>query len=199
MATPRTRRGNYPAVLSYGFRPFFLLGSLWAGFAILLWLPLLSGELETHSLFAAVDWHIHEMLFGYLAAIATGFLLTAIPNWTGRLPVQGLPLLGARTDMVGWAACHLLLRRDWPDCRRRGRLRVSARRCRGRHHRGRRRTQLAESQGPASAGDVVGGQCAVSYRGPSTGILGYKPPTWILRGPRPHHDHWRTDHPELHP
>ena len=40
MAIPRTRRGNYPAVLSYGFRPFFLLGSLYAGFAILLWLPL---------------------------------------------------------------------------------------------------------------------------------------------------------------
>ena len=33
------------------------------------------------------------MLFGYLAAIVTGFLLTAIPNWTGRLPVLGLPLL----------------------------------------------------------------------------------------------------------
>ncbi|KQZ82996.1 short-chain dehydrogenase [Mesorhizobium sp. Root157] len=94
MAIPRTRPGNYPAVLSYGFRPFFLLGALHAGASIIFWLPLFHGTVETASVFAPVDWHIHEMLFGYLAAIVTGFLLTAIPNWTGRLPVQGLPLLG---------------------------------------------------------------------------------------------------------
>lgn len=93
MAIPRTRPGNYPAILSYGFRPFFLLGSLYAGLAILLWLPLFYGELQLNSLFVPVDWHVHEMLFGYLAAVVTGFLLTAIPNWTGRLPVQGFPLL----------------------------------------------------------------------------------------------------------
>lgn len=93
MAIPRTKPGNYPAILSYGFRPFFFLGSLYAGLAILFWLPLLYGWLETSSDFAPVDWHIHEMLFGYLAAVMTGFLLTAIPNWTGRLPVQGMPLL----------------------------------------------------------------------------------------------------------
>ncbi|WP_256754267.1 NnrS family protein [Mesorhizobium sp. Mes31] len=93
MAIPRTRPGAYPAVLSYGFRPFFLLGSLYAGAAILFWLPLFYGQITTSSVFLPVDWHVHEMLFGYLAAIMTGFLLTAIPNWTGRLPVQGLPLL----------------------------------------------------------------------------------------------------------
>jgi len=80
MAIPRTRPGNYPAVLSYGFRPFFLLGSFYAGGAILLWLPLFYGHLATSSAFAPVDWHVHEMLYGYLAAIVTGFLLTAIPN-----------------------------------------------------------------------------------------------------------------------
>ena len=93
MAVPRTRPGNYPAILSYGFRPFFLLGSVYAGVTILFWLPLLYGYLETSSAFSPVDWHVHEMLFGYVAAVVTGFLLTAIPNWTGRLPVQGLPLL----------------------------------------------------------------------------------------------------------
>jgi uncharacterized protein involved in response to NO len=93
MAIPRTRPGNYPAILSYGFRPFFLLGALYAGLAILFWLPMFYGFLDTASLFAPVDWHIHEMLFGYIAAVVTGFLLTAIPNWTGRLPVQGIPLL----------------------------------------------------------------------------------------------------------
>jgi len=93
MAIPRTWPGKYPVILSYGFRPFFLLGSLYAGLAMLFWLPLLHGYLDTASVFAPVDWHVHEMLFGYLAAVLTGFLLTAIPNWTGRLPVQGLPLL----------------------------------------------------------------------------------------------------------
>ncbi|PAP98236.1 NnrS family protein [Mesorhizobium mediterraneum] len=93
MAIPRTRPSAYPAVLSYGFRPFFLLGSLQAGAAILFWLPLFYGKLEASSVFSPVDWHVHELLFGYLAAVVTGFLLTAIPNWTGRLPVQGPPLL----------------------------------------------------------------------------------------------------------
>ena len=94
MGIPRLRAYRGPAILSYGFRPFFLLGSLYAAFSILLWLPIYSGQIESPSAFAPVDWHIHEMLFGYLAAIVTGFLLTAIPNWTGRLPVLGLPLLG---------------------------------------------------------------------------------------------------------
>lgn len=93
MAIPRTQPSGYPAILSYGFRPFFLLGSLQAGVAMLLWLPLYYGKLATVSLFVPVDWHIHELLFGYLTAVVTGFLLTAIPNWTGRLPVQGFRLL----------------------------------------------------------------------------------------------------------
>lgn len=98
----RRRRGvEGPAILSYGFRPFFLLGALCAGLTVLAWLPILSGSIETSSAFAPVDWHVHEAMFGYLAAIVTGFLLTAIPNWTGRLPVQGAPLLAL---VVLWAA-----------------------------------------------------------------------------------------------
>jgi uncharacterized protein involved in response to NO len=90
---PRLRPYRGPAILSYGFRPFFLLGSLYAGLAILAWLPILYGELSVATAFAPRDWHVHEMLFGYVAAVVTGFLLTAIPNWTGRLPIQGMPLL----------------------------------------------------------------------------------------------------------
>lgn len=101
MAVPRFRSYQGPAILSYGFRPFFLLGSAYAGLSILFWVPAYSGLVETSSLFAPVDWHVHEMLFGYLAAVVTGFLLTAIPNWTGRLPVMGLPLLAL---VVLWVA-----------------------------------------------------------------------------------------------
>jgi uncharacterized protein involved in response to NO len=82
-----------PAFFSYGFRPFFLLGSVYAGLAILVWLPVFMGELNLISAFIPRDWHIHEMLFGFLPAVITGFLFTAIPNWTGRLPLRGRPLM----------------------------------------------------------------------------------------------------------
>ncbi len=90
---PRLRDYRGPALLSYGFRPFFLLGAVYAGLAILAWLPLFNGELALSTAFGPIDWHVHEMLYGYLPAVVTGFLLTAIPNWTGRLPIQGTPLL----------------------------------------------------------------------------------------------------------
>lgn len=101
---PRLRDYKGPALLSYGFRPFFLLGSLYAGLAILAWLPLFYGELELMTAFAPRDWHVHEMLYGYLPAVITGFLLTAVPNWTGRMPLQGTPLL---TLVLLWAAGRL--------------------------------------------------------------------------------------------
>jgi len=90
---PRLRPYAGPALLSYGFRPFFLVGSIYAGLAVLAWLPMFSGELSVATAFIPLDWHIHEMIYGYVAAVMTGFLLTAIPNWTGRLPIQGTPLL----------------------------------------------------------------------------------------------------------
>jgi uncharacterized protein involved in response to NO len=77
---PRLRDYSGPALLSYGFRPFFLFGSLYAGLSILAWLPIFYGELQLSTAFAPRDWHIHEMLYGYLSAIITGFLLTAVPN-----------------------------------------------------------------------------------------------------------------------
>src|SRR6185312_6400498 len=88
----RLRDYSGPAILSYGFRPFFLGGAIYAGLGILIWLPLYFGDLGLPTTFSPVDWHIHEMLYGYVPAIITGFLLTAIPNWTGRLPLQGGPL-----------------------------------------------------------------------------------------------------------
>ena len=91
---PRLAPYAGPAVLSYGFRPFFLLGSIWAGLEVLAWLPMFYGELSVATAFSPRDWHVHELLFGYVPAIVAGFLLTAIPNWTGRLPLQGRPLLG---------------------------------------------------------------------------------------------------------
>lgn len=89
---PRLRPESIP-LLSYGFRPFFLGAALWALLAMVLWIGLLSGYWTFANTYGAVAWHAHEFLFGYVSAVLTGFLLTAIPNWTGRLPLQGRPLL----------------------------------------------------------------------------------------------------------
>jgi uncharacterized protein involved in response to NO len=89
----RTRDYYGPAVLSYGFRPFFLLGAVWAALVVALWLPVLKGTLVLPTAFSPLEWHVHELVYGYVPAIMAGFLLTAVPNWTGRLPVTGTPLL----------------------------------------------------------------------------------------------------------
>jgi uncharacterized protein involved in response to NO len=81
-----------PAILTYGFRPFFLSAALWAGLAMALWVPMLTGLIVLPTAFDPVSWHAHEFLFGYLGAVVAGFLLTAVPNWTGRLPIVGWPL-----------------------------------------------------------------------------------------------------------
>ena len=72
-------------------------GAIWAALSIALWIPQYAGDLAVPSAISPLDWHIHEMLFGYVSAIVAGFLLTAIPNWTGRLPVCGAPLAGLVT------------------------------------------------------------------------------------------------------
>ncbi len=112
------RRREYagPALFSYGFRPFFLGAAVWAALAIALWLPQYFGHLKLPTAFGPLDWHIHEMIYGYVAATVAGFLLTAIPNWTGRLPVNGYPLaalfalwLLGRIAIAGSAICGVLL------------------------------------------------------------------------------------------
>ena len=100
-AIPRLKDYQGPAFLSYGFRPFFFLGASYAALVIAIWLAIYEGEVVLPTNFAPRDWHVHEMLFGYLAAVVTGFLLTAVPNWTGRLPLQGVPLL---VLVVTWLA-----------------------------------------------------------------------------------------------
>jgi uncharacterized protein involved in response to NO len=88
------RAWSGPAILTYGFRPFFFGAAVWAALAMVLWVPMLSGHLILPTAFDPVSWHAHEFLFGYLGAVIAGFLLTAVPNWTGRLPIVGWPLAG---------------------------------------------------------------------------------------------------------
>lgn len=92
-AIPRYRPQAGPALLSAGFRPFFLAAALWASLAVPIWLVLFAGFGRIPTAFAPLVWHVHELTFGFGAATVAGFLLTAIPNWTGRLPLQGGPLV----------------------------------------------------------------------------------------------------------
>jgi uncharacterized protein involved in response to NO len=57
-----------------------LLGAAYAGLGILIWLPLWFGDIKMPAAFSPLGWHIHEMLCGHVAAVMTGFLLTAIPT-----------------------------------------------------------------------------------------------------------------------
>jgi uncharacterized protein involved in response to NO len=100
-AVPRFGAYQGLALFANSFRPFFLFGSIQAGLAILVWLPMFYGEITLTSAFTPRDWHVHEMLYGYLPAVITGFLFTAIPNWTGRLPIQGTPL---KVLVIVWIA-----------------------------------------------------------------------------------------------
>lgn len=81
------------AILSFGFRPFFLAAALWAAIVVALSLPMLTGSLSLPTAFSPLEWHAHEMLYGFLPAVVAGFLLTAVPGWTGRRPIAGMPLL----------------------------------------------------------------------------------------------------------
>lgn len=104
MSTAATRRAyRGPALFSFGFRPFYLLGALWSALVVPLWLwSYLAGGPGM----LTRDWHVHEMLFGFLAAVVAGFLTTAVPNWTGRMPIIGAPL----AQLVGlWLAGRIAM------------------------------------------------------------------------------------------
>jgi len=108
----RIRAWQGPALLSYGFRPFFLFGALWAALAMALWIPALAGAIALPTHLDPVSWHAHAFLFGYLGAVIAGFLLTAVPNWTGALPVVGwrlgaLVLLWAGGRVAVLVSAHL--------------------------------------------------------------------------------------------
>lgn len=81
------------ALWNLGFRPFYLLASVFAAVSILLWIAEYSGYLPAGYLRDPV-WHAHEMLFGYTMAVIAGFLFTAVRNWTGRPTPTGALLAG---------------------------------------------------------------------------------------------------------
>ncbi|MFT5218470.1 MAG: hypothetical protein ACI9LO_003424 [Planctomycetota bacterium] len=94
MPTERNKLLYWPAVLGYGFRPFFLPAAIHAVIAMSGWLIILQGFGSFTSPIPFPAWHEHEMLYGFIVAAMAGFLLTAVPSWTGSRGYAGGPLLG---------------------------------------------------------------------------------------------------------
>jgi uncharacterized protein involved in response to NO len=95
-----------PALWSLAFRPFFLAAGLWAALALAVWIVVFTNGALLPSRFDPLSWHIHAMLFGFVLAAIAGFMLTAIPNWTGRPPIRGAMLaLLAAIWLAGRIAC----------------------------------------------------------------------------------------------
>ncbi len=90
------------ALFALGFRPFFLAAGVSALVLLGLWLALWQGVVPAGGYFTLVEWHAHEMLFGYTAAVIAGFLLTAVKNWTGMaVPVGRLLVIISTVWLLG--------------------------------------------------------------------------------------------------
>lgn len=92
-------------LLALGFRPFYLLAALLAVVGISLWLLSYTGTAQFGNYLQGVFWHSHEMLFGFLVAAMTGFLFTAVRNWTG-MPTPAGAMLGVIALL--WVSARVL-------------------------------------------------------------------------------------------
>ncbi|MBE7941306.1 MULTISPECIES: NnrS family protein [Ramlibacter] len=97
------------ALFALGFRPFYLLASLFGAASIALW-GLQATGLLSHPYLAGPLWHAHEMLFGFALAVITGFLFTAGRNWSNQPTPTGAPLAAL---CALWLAARLLVLTPW--------------------------------------------------------------------------------------
>ncbi|MGH8279186.1 MAG: NnrS family protein [Gammaproteobacteria bacterium] len=72
----------WPPILSQPFRPLFLCASLAASAGLFLWSMFLHLGWLPASALPPLEWHGHEMLFGFASALVAGFTLTAVAEWT---------------------------------------------------------------------------------------------------------------------
>ena len=96
---------RYPAILNLGFRLFFFSAAAFAVLTMLAWLVIYQGHQPVIGGLVARWWHGHEMIYGYAAAVVTGFLFTAVQNWTGVPMPHGWPLF---FYWLPWFAARLL-------------------------------------------------------------------------------------------
>lgn len=105
IANQSTPSGRHFALWQMGFRPFYLLASVFAALSIPLWIAQYAGFLATPYVGGAL-WHGYEMLFGYVSAVIAGFLLTAVRTWSGQPTPTGLPLIALAAL---WLAGRILI------------------------------------------------------------------------------------------
>ncbi len=89
---PQSSRPTF-ALFAYGFRPFFWAAGVFATLGVIAWLWIYTiGALPLRDQPPQL-WHGHEMLYGFVAAAIAGFLVTAVPSWTGARGFAGAPLV----------------------------------------------------------------------------------------------------------
>ena len=104
--TAQRRHADGVPLWRLGFRPFFLFGALFAALAMLAWTASLHGSgVLLQPVGGWLAWHRHEMVFGFVMAIVGGFLLTAVPNWTGIASARGCRLMAL---VAVWLLARLL-------------------------------------------------------------------------------------------
>jgi uncharacterized protein involved in response to NO len=95
LAIPSEKVAPRFALFDYGFRPFFLLSGCYALLVVPLWLYRFAHASTPFGALPGMYWHSHEMLYGFVLAAVAGFLLTAVPSWTGSRGFAGRPLIAA--------------------------------------------------------------------------------------------------------
>jgi len=101
------------SLFAYGFRPFFLAAGVSALVLVPWWAGSFAFGLPLYSAWPPTLWHAHEMLYGFICAAIAGFLLTAVPSWTGQRGFAGGPLM-LLTGL--WVLGRILVcsSRSWP-------------------------------------------------------------------------------------
>ena len=107
ISDPREEQKTAP-IWGQAFRPFFLFACIFSVLSISAWAAVLTGELHFMPYGGLTFWHAHEMLFGFVAAIIVGFLLTAVQSWTGLRATHGIPLITLFTLWLLARMCMLL-------------------------------------------------------------------------------------------
>ena len=93
-------------LLAHPFRIFFLATAVYAGFVVFAWIAFLFAGWPLPLGWAPLQWHSHEMLYGFVSAAIAGFMLTAMTNWTGARPLQGAGLLAL---LLVWLAGRVVM------------------------------------------------------------------------------------------
>jgi|SRR5665213_637917 len=101
------------SLFAYGFRSNFFLAGVAAVLLVPVWAVSFAAGTPLGTAWPPTLWHAHEMLFGFIAIAIAGFMLTAVPSWTGQKGFAGAPLVALAAV---WLTARLLIASSglWP-------------------------------------------------------------------------------------